>query len=110
MRVSQNKYILEKKYIINYMLEKNQSNASQRKMQIVDFLDIDASKISFQQPKSNKYNGSQIGILYNGKPTFVKYEGVTPFGLKENFDKDGNYQGTSTQINCKDKYLKKLKN
>ena len=109
MRMSQNKYILEKKHYINYMLEKNQSNTSQRKMQIVDFLDIDTSKITFQKPKSNKYNGSQIGILYNGETMFVKYEGVTPFGLKENFDKDGNYQGTSMQINCKDKYLKKAK-
>ena len=88
------------------MLEKNQS---QRKMQIVDFLNIDTSKITFQQPKSNKHNGSQIGILYNGETMFVKYEGVTPFGLKENFDKDGNYQGTSMQINCKDKYLEKAK-
>ena len=88
------------------MLEKNQS---QRKMQIVDFLDIDTSKITFQKPKPNKYNGSQIGILYNGETMFVKYEGVTPFGLKENFDKDGNYQGTSMQINCKDKYLEKAK-
>ena len=33
------------------MLEKNQSNTSQRKMQIVDFLDIDTSKITFQKPK-----------------------------------------------------------
>ena len=88
------------------MLEKNQS---QRKMQIVDFLDIDTSKITFRQPKSNKYNGSQIGILYNGDTMYVKYEGVTPFGLKENFDKDGNYQGTSMQINCGDKYLEKAK-
>ena len=109
MRMSQKKYILEKKHYINYMLEKNQSNTSQRKMQIVDFLDIDTSKITFQQPKSNKYNGSQIGILYNGETMFVKYEGVTPFGLKENFDKDGNYQGTSLQINCKDKYLEKAR-
>ena len=61
------------------MPEKNQS---QRKMQIVDFLDIDTSKITFQQPKSNKHNGSQIGILYNGETMFVKYEGVSPFGLK----------------------------
>ena len=91
------------------MLEKNQSNASQRKMQIVDFLDIDTNKITFQKPKSNKYNGSQIGILYNGETMYVKYEGVTPFGLKENFDKDGNYQNTSMQINCKDKYLEKAK-
>ena len=91
------------------MLEKNQSNQSQRKIQIVDFLDIDTSKITFQKPKSNKYNGSQIGILYNGERMFVKYEGITPFGLKENYDKDGNYQGTSMQINCEGEYLEKAK-
>ena len=82
---------------------------SKPKMQIVDFLDIDTNKITFQKPKLNKYNGSQIGILYNGETMYVKYEGITPFGLKENFDKDGNYQGTSMQINCKDKYLEKAK-
>ena len=37
------------------------------KMQIVNFLDIDTREITFQQPKANKYNGSQIGILYKGK-------------------------------------------
>ena len=47
------------------MPEKNKS----QKMQIVYFLDIDTNKITFQKPKSNKYNGSQIGILYNGKST-----------------------------------------
>ena len=56
--------------------ESNKSNASQRKMQIVDFLDIDTNKITFQPPKSNKYNGSQIGILYNGETMYVKYEGI----------------------------------
>ena len=56
------------------MPAKNQSNTSQR-MQIVDFLDIDTSKITFKQPKLNKYNGSQIGILYNGETMYVKYEG-----------------------------------
>ena len=40
---------------------------------------------------------------------FVKSEGETPFGLKENFDKEGNYLGTSFHINCKDKYLEKAK-
>ena len=63
------------------MLEKKGS----QKMQIVHFLDIDTSKITFQKQKQNKYNGSQIGILYNGKTMYVKYEGLTPFGLKENF-------------------------
>ena len=88
------------------MLEKNQS---QRKMQIVDFLDIDTSKITFRQPKSNKYNGSQIGILYNGETMYVKYEGIAPFGLREKFDKDDNYLGTSLQINCEGKYLEKAR-
>ena len=76
---------------------------------IVNFLDIDTSKITFSKPKPNKYNGKQIGILYAGKTLYVKYDGYTPFGLKENYDKDGKYQGTSMQINCEDKYLKKAK-
>ena len=47
--------------------------------------------------------------MYEGKTLFVKYEGITPFGLKENYDKDGNYQGTSMQINCEDEYLEKAR-
>ena len=76
---------------------------------IVNFLDIDTSKITFSKPKPNKYNGSQIGILYEGSTLFVKYEAITPFDLKENFDKDGNYQGTSMQFNCEDEYLEKAR-
>ena len=56
---------------------------SQKESQIVNFLDIDTSKISFSKPKPNKYNGTQIGILYEGKTLFVKYDGITPFGLKK---------------------------
>ena len=82
---------------------------SKPKIPIVNFLDIDTNKITFQKPKSNKYNGSQIGILYDGDKMYVRYEGITPFGLKENFDKDGNYQGTSMQINCEGKYLEKAR-
>jgi len=74
---------------------------------IVDFLDLDTSKITFGKSKANKYNGTQIRILYEGKTLFVKYNGTTPFGLVENFDKDNNYQGTSMQINCQDQYLEK---
>ena len=77
--------------------------------EIVNFLDIDTSKITFAKPKPNKHNGTQIGILYNGKTLFVKYEGYTPFGLKENLDKNGEYQGTSMQINCDGEYLEKAK-
>ena len=83
----------------------NQSANQSEQKKIVNFLDIDTSKITFSKPKPNKYNGTQIGILYEGKTLFVKYEGLTPFGLKENFDKDGNFQGTSMQINCEDEYL-----
>ena len=32
---------------------------------------------------------------------------MAPFGVNENFNKDGNYQGTSVQINCEDEYLEK---
>ena len=87
------------------MSEKKES----QRMQMVHFLDIDTKKITFQKPKAKKYNGSQIGVLNNGKRMYVKYKGFTPFGLKENFDKDGYYQGTSMQINCEAKYLQKAK-
>ena len=85
------------------------SKQSSNQSQIIDFLDIDVNRITFEIPKPNKYNGSQIAILYNGKTMFVKYDGLTPFGLKENFDKDGAYLGTSMQINCEDRYLEKAK-
>jgi len=91
------------------MRVKESSNRSSSDTVIVDFLDIDTSKITFAKPKQNKYNGSQIRILYGGKTLFAKYKGTTPFGLVENFDKEGNYQGTSMQINCEDQYLEKAK-
>ena len=78
-------------------------------LEIVDFLDLDISKITFTKPKPNKHNGTQIGILYNGKTLFVKYDGYTPFGLNEKYDKNGEYQGTSMQINCDGEYLEKAK-
>ena len=89
------------------MRVKESSNKSSSDKVIVDFLDIDTSKITFGKPKPNKYNGSQIRILYGGKTLFVKYRGTTPFGLVENFDKDNNYQGTSMSINCEYQYLEK---
>ena len=71
---------------------------------IVDFLDLDPQKITFLKPKQNKHNGSQIGIRYNGK-TYVKYEGVTPFGIQD--DKEGNFYGVTMQINLTDDYSQK---
>ena len=74
---------------------------------IVDFLDLDTSKITFLKPKQNKHNGSQIGIRYNGRTLYVKYEGVTPFGIRENYDKEGNFYGVTMQINLDEEYSKK---
>ena len=45
------------------MRVKESSNRSSSDKVIVDFLDIDTSKITFAKPKPNKYNGSQIRIL-----------------------------------------------
>jgi len=92
------------------MRVKESSNKRSNDTVIVDILDIDTSKITFAKPKPNKYNGSQIRILYEGKTLFGKYRGTTPFGLVENFDKDDNYQGTSMSINCEDQYLEKAQN
>jgi len=87
------------------MRVKDGSSESSNDTVIVDFLDLDSSKITFAKPKPNKYNGSQIKVLYGGQTLFVKYKETTPFGLVENFDKEGNYQGTSMSINCEDQYL-----
>ena len=74
---------------------------------IVNFLDLDTSKITFQKPKQNKHNGTQIGIRYNGETLYVKYEGVTPFGIQENYDKEGNFYGVSMQIIASEEYAQK---
>ena len=72
------------------------------------FWTYDTSKIiTFLKPKQNKHNGSQIGIRYNGRTLYVKYEGVTPFGIQENYDKDGNFYGVTMQINLDEEYSKK---
>ena len=84
-------------------------NKRANKEEIVDFLNIDTSKITFSKPKPNKHNGTQIPLLYNGRTLFVKYKGYTLFGLKENYGKNGEYQNTSMQINCDGEYLEKAK-
>ena len=73
---------------------------------IVDFLDLETSKITFLKLKQNKHNGTQIGIRYNGKTLYVKYEGVTPFGIQENY-KEGKFYGVSMQINASEEYAQK---
>lgn len=61
------------------------------------------------EPKPNKHNGSKIGILYNGKTMYVKYEGITPFGLRENSNIFGICDGKTMQINCENEYLDKAR-
>ena len=65
------------------MRVKESANQRDNESKIANFLDIDTSKITFSTPKPNKYNGTQIGILYEGKTLFVIYERLTPFGLKK---------------------------
>lgn len=53
--------------------------------EVVDFVDIDTSCISFGAPKENKYGSLMIPIKYNGKKLYVKYpRSVVPFGIGEN--------------------------
>ena len=44
------------------MRVKESENKRSNDTLIVDFLDIDTSKITFAKPKPNKYNGTQIRI------------------------------------------------
>ena len=95
------------------MSEKKESQRKTQKemqLEIVNFLHIDTNKITFKEPKSNKYNGSQIGILYNGMKIFVRYEGVTPFGLKENFDKMVTTRVPVCKLIVKENISEKLEN
>ena len=71
--------------------ERKSETKTETKPVIVDFLDLETSKITFQKPKPNRHNGTQIGIRYNEKTLYVKYEGVTPFGIQENYDSKKNF-------------------
>lgn len=52
---------------------------------IVDFLDIDTDKITFNTPKPNGYGGSYVSLRYDGKLLYVLYDArVCPFGLSTN--------------------------
>ena len=49
------------------MRVKESQNERAEKEQIVDFLHIDPSKITFTKPKPNKHNGAQIGNIIQSK-------------------------------------------
>ena len=60
------------------MRVKERSNKSSSDKVIVHFVDIDTSKITFAKPKPNKYNGSQIRILYGGRHYLLNTKELHP--------------------------------
>ena len=99
--------VVEQKKVKREKGEKEKVKKLLEDFQGIDFCDIDVNYITFGAPKENNHNGLQIPILYKGKTPYIKYKGVTPFGIKENYDPTGNYLGTSMQINLQGDYLKK---
>lgn len=55
---------------------------------IVDFLDMDFSKLSFSDKKENKYGSTNCFILYDNKIPYIKFPKlVAPFGISALEDK-----------------------
>lgn len=76
---------------------------------VVNFLDLDTSKITFMTPKANKYKSKSVGIRYDGRILYVRYGGGTrkftcPFGInvscdmKENTEYEGNKKVTGYSL------------
>ena len=79
---------------------------------IVDFLDLDTSKITLSNLKPNKYGGGYAALRYDEKILYVRYDGrISPFGLSTNTNKDGEVMGYYTSISFKknDPYLMKAR-
>ena len=93
--------------------KKTQSKTQTQTYIIVDFLDLDTSKITLSNLKPNKYGGGYASLRYDdGKTLYVRYDShVSPFGLNTNTNKDGEITGYSTSINLKkdDPYLMKAR-
>ena len=69
-------------------------NKGEKPYVIVDFLDLDTSKISFQAPKANTHGGHFIPIKYDGKALYVTYEARTcPFGVSTSNEEKPEYKG-----------------
>ena len=96
------------------MVNKKPKNQTQAYV-IVDFLDLDTSKITLSNPKPNKYGGNYTPLRYDeggDKLLYVRYDGrISPFGLSTNKDTNGNITGYYTSINLKknDPYLEKAR-
>ena len=87
------------------MANKKTHTKTQNKTQnyiIVDFLDLDTSKITLSKPKLNKYGYDEGGV---DKLLYVRYDcRISPFGLSNNIFKDNEKLiGYYTSINLKKK-------
>ena len=102
------------------MANKKTQSQTQNKTQnyiIVDFLDLDTSKITLSKPKLNKYGGAYTALRYDeggvDKLLYVRYDcRISPFGLSNNIFKDNEKLiGYYTSINLKknDPYLEKAR-
>jgi len=70
----------------------------------VNFLDIDTSKFSFEEPKPDRMGGAFIPIRYDGKYLYVTYESlVAPFGISKYGEK------LSLSLTVEGEYLDKAK-
>ena len=79
---------------------------------VVDFLDLDTSKITLSNLKPNKYGGGYAALRYDDKTLYVRYDShISPFGLSTNTNKDGEITGYYTSISLKkdDPYLLKAR-
>lgn len=56
----------------------------ENKYVVVNFEDLDTSKISFDKPKQGKKGGSFVSIKYDNKELYVRYpKSITPFGARK---------------------------
>ena len=77
-------------------------NQTFKSFEVVDFLDIDTSKITLSNPKPNNYGGSYAALRYDGKTLYVRYDArICPFGISSNTNKKGEVTGYSTSISLK---------
>ena len=94
------------------MSSKTQKQTQDQNFVVVDFLDLDTSKITLNNPKPNYYGGSYAALRYDDKTLYVRYDAyICPFGINTNKDEDGKVTGYSTSISVQeqDPYFKKAR-
>ena len=94
------------------MSSKTQKQTQDQNFVVVDFLDLNTSKITLNNPKPNYYGGSYAALRYDDKTLYVRYDShICPFGINTNKDEDGKVTGYSTSISVQeqDPYFKKAR-